>query len=181
MVERLHRGSIVNHNLILIDDIMRVSIRSGNEGAWLAILSDDNLFEIARDNPVFERKMGFYLDNILRHGKSVVLDYVPCVFGKTEKNMKQKQHKIMLKNIVFYKIHEIKDRKTKPKLRDLFKQFRGHNKEILIEKINFLYARKEEKTKKYNKFDTLNGYFDIIKKVQLVQKKTMDEIDQKLN
>tara|TARA_B110000285_G_C15096818_1_gene602507 strand:- start:157 stop:348 length:192 start_codon:yes stop_codon:yes gene_type:complete len=50
IIERLNTGSIVNHNLILIDDIMRVSIRSGNEGTWLAILTEEKLFEIARDN-----------------------------------------------------------------------------------------------------------------------------------
>ena len=53
IIEKLKTGSIVNHNLILIDDIMRVSIRSGKEGAWLAILTEDKLFEIARDNKGF--------------------------------------------------------------------------------------------------------------------------------
>jgi CRP-like cAMP-binding protein len=84
ILEILERGSIVNHNLILIDDIMRVSIRSGNEYTRLAVLTEEKLFEIARDNRFFERKISFYLDNLLRHGKSVVLDYIPSSWGKTK-------------------------------------------------------------------------------------------------
>ena len=152
ILERLERGSIVNHNLILIDDIMRVSIRSGNEITWLAILTEEKLFEIARDNRFFERKISFYLDNLLRHGKSVVLDYLPSSWGKTKKQMTLKNNRTMLKNIVCNKILEIKDRKTKPKLGDLLKLFRGKRDE-LIEKMEFLYSRKEDSVKNTSKFD----------------------------
>ena len=41
----------------------------------------------------------------------------------------------------------------------------GNEKDVLKEKINFLYARKKDIEKNTNKFDTLNGYFDTIKKV----------------
>ena len=180
VIDRLKTGSIINYNLILIDDIMRVSIRSGNQGTWLATLTEEKLFEIARDNKAFERKVGIYLDNQLRHGRSIVLDYLPSSWGKSKKQMKLKNNRTLLKNIVFNKILEIKDKKTKPKLGDLLKLFKD-DKELLIEKINFLYAKKENIDYKTNKFDSLHGYFDLMKKVQLVHKATIDEIDHKVN
>jgi hypothetical protein len=70
----------------------------------------------------------------------------------------------MLKNIVCNKVLEIKDNKYKPKLGDLLKLFKGQ-KDKLIEKIEFLYSRKEDSKKNTSKFDQLNGYFDLIKKV----------------
>ena len=58
----------------------------------------------------------------------------------------------MLKNIVCNKILEIKDRKKKPKLGDLLKLFRGQ-KDKIVEKMEFLYSRKEDSIKNTSKFD----------------------------
>ena len=66
--------------------------------------------------------------------------------------MTLKNNRTMLKNIVCNKILEIKDRKKKPKLGDLLKLFRGKRDE-LIEKMEFLYSRKEDSVKNTSKFD----------------------------
>ena len=64
-------------------------------------------------------------------GKNVILDYLPSSWGKTKSQMTLKYNRTMLKNIVCSKILEIKDRKTKPKLGDLLKQFKDQ-KETFI-------------------------------------------------
>jgi hypothetical protein len=99
------------------------------------------LFEIARDNPQFKKKIELYLDYVLRHGHTVVLDYLPSSWGKSKSQMILKNNRTMLKNIVCNKILEIKDRKTKPKLGDLLKIFRGQ-KDKIIEKMEYLYTQK---------------------------------------
>ena len=84
--------------------------------------------------------------------RALFLDYLPSSWGKTKKQMTLRNNRTLLKNIVCNKILEIKDRKTKPKLGEILEKFR-ENKEKLIEKMNFLYARKEDAKKNTNKFD----------------------------
>ena len=129
---------------------------------------------------------------MLRKGKSIPLDYILPVRTLEEiKNrkkvkhgdLKKKERRTLLKNIIFNRIHEIRRQKRKPKLGDVLKLTKqpGWTKEKIVSKLKMLYSKKKvEKFEKDPKFDHLNSYLETIKKSFQHNLEAISEIDQKV-
>ena len=132
-----------------------------------------------------------FVNALLRRSDKIPLDYILPTKSSLDEKVQSgleratNHRRVVLKNLCFVRITAIRERKRKPKLRDLLKLVRENpnvNKDDILNKLIQLYSNKNATlVTEDEKFDKMSGYFDRMKKVFQIHQETLGDIDQKLN
>jgi hypothetical protein len=82
-----------------------------------------------------------YENQLLRKGNAIPLDYIVSSIGKPISFKNAKKRKNILKNTIFNRVLEIREKKKRPKLGDFLKIYKtsGINKNIILKKLKQFY------------------------------------------
>lgn len=96
--------------------------------------------EIKSVDPVLDRKIKFYQNQLYKLNQTYALDYIVSCTHCDKKDKYMVRRRTILKNVVFARIEQIRLIKRKPKLKDLLEFFRGKDKEFAAKKLRQLYS-----------------------------------------
>ena len=151
VIERLHKGSAINHRAFFMKDQSYVGFRCLSD-AKLLQLSDSKMKELIEkyeDRP-FGRDLLIYQNKILKQERKFPCDYVMRLPKTSHVNDAQAYRENCLKNVVMRIVIEIRERKKRPKLADFIAVYR--------EKKNETGAKKEDIKREFqSKFRMLYG------------------------
>jgi len=178
IIERLYRGSTLNARTFFMEDLMYVYVRCAKNTVVLD-LEQKVIDFVKATHPDFEKNLLSYQNNILKQKKTYPLDYLVNVpaelkvanyFDLSEDAIKRQ---IILKNVVFRRIIEIRILKRKPKLSDILKLMKMRDmtnpkvREEFKRKLLNLYDENNNKHEKMEdkNYDRLMSNFDRLNKV----------------
>ena len=125
VIERLDRGSVINHRAFFIQDNMYVNIRCKVESKLLS-LTQENMRQIIQkyESESVGRNLLIYQNKILKQERKYPLDYIsqplnPKLVADPALREKKDKHRNSIKNVIMRIVVEIRERKEKPKLSDL--------------------------------------------------------------
>lgn len=81
IIEKLHRGSVLNYRTIFNGEEMHVGVRA-TENTYLLELSLEKLTEIRESNKIYGQKVTMWENQMLRIGMTNPLDYMVGTIGK---------------------------------------------------------------------------------------------------
>ena len=189
IIERLYRGSALNHRAYFMKDNMYVNIRCSKEAKVLELSLESMKEIIARHaEKKFSNEMLYFQNRILKQERKFPLDYimkVPRTIGAVSEDMASRENS--LKNVVMNIIIQIRERKKRPKLSDFMavyktKRDEPNAKELFQKKFRMLYSGEpidnNQEDEKYNK---LTETFQRIQKQLSQQQQALSNLVKRVN
>lgn len=178
VLERLGQGSVINHRVIFLEDVMVVNIRATKPTFVRFLFEDDiNQFKIGDDELI--RIIGLYESNLMKRGTSYPLDYIKHSHDDDERR-KNYRH-FVLKTVVLRQIEAIRIIQRKPKLRDLLDLCRGYNKDYVLVKIRALFGKSTEEINEDKKFEDISSRFERLNKTYVLQNDMIQGLDERVS
>ena len=113
IIEKLHRGSVLNYRVIFNGDEMHAGVRA-TQNTHLLELSAAKLTEIRESDKIYGQKVTMWENQLLRSGRTTPLDYMVGTIGKPSGIERSKKNKNILKNIIYERCLEVRLQKSKP-------------------------------------------------------------------
>lgn len=194
ILEKLHRGSVINFRAFFMQDTMYVNIRC-QKYTKLLVLDQAKMNEIQNkyEGISFSNKILSYQNKILKKEQKFPLDYIMSIQSKVEDPEKVEvmtnafELENRLKNVVMRIVIEIKERKKRPKLGDFIQYYKERSnqpgaKEEFQQKFLMLYGDQDINDKvEDKKFDKLMLNFDRIQKQLSQQQQALSFLLKRVN
>ena len=129
-VERLNRGSVINHNAFFMQDQMYVDVKALTEVKILELtITKMNEIRQKHADSSFDLKILTHSSNILKQDKKFPLDYIAQHFSESTQELSDNDERAIrrenrFKNVVMRIIINIRERKKRPKLSDFLKVYK---------------------------------------------------------
>ena len=198
IVDNLYPGSVINYRSFFMEDLMHVTMRC-KENTRILELSKKTFEHMREENPAFETRILMHQSQILRWNKKYPLDYIINVpearrdrriSSELLKNMLRRRN--IFKNIVFRRLSEVRERRKKPKLKEVkaacLARFGALDaKDVMKRTLVQLYKKSGDVLMRVKmdgediKYDRLMSAFDRVQKVLDLQQVTFEQLDQKVS